>query len=429
MATVHALAPPGGSGTAGRHPQGYLQPLVGPLGEVAARVTINPSRAAEIGAGVLPECSARPEAVAVLLRRAGEPLTWGEPVAAASGVSERFVFDRGRSSVEISRAMPSLLSEMQIGAWFNAGWRGRIGRRLLVRVPRLATLLRILVRRPETTLLSLDVWFWAGVRARATAVEWRRLTKSSYVVLCYHQLSPGRAPTDWELDVPAKHFRRQLRLLRRLRYVPLTLEEVLTFHSDPTAVLGRRRFLITADDGYLDAIETLRQAHAAHPMVFVITTFPEDPASQHGDHAFANWDRVREAARAGVVIGAHTRRHRMLDECDESELEDELVGATADLQRAGLSSEPVLAYPRGRHDLKVRVAAASAGYLLAFTTEPGRNGAGTDHWCLRRINIKPDDGPVELMWKILTGEALPTFLQRRFDRRRKRYATDQRLPI
>jgi hypothetical protein len=184
VATVHALRPPGGIrdevSAAEHHPQGYLQPLVGPLGGIVAQVSVEPSRETEIGAAALPEGSARAEAVAVLLRRAGERLTWGEPVLSDSvRASERFAFDRGRSSVDISRAMPSLISEMQIGAWFNAGWRGRLARRLLVHVPRLATLARAVVKGPEVMTLSLDVWFWAGVRAQATPEEWRRLTRSS----------------------------------------------------------------------------------------------------------------------------------------------------------------------------------------------------------------------------------------------------------
>ncbi len=274
-------------------------------------------------------------------------------------------------------------------------------------------------------LLSQDVWFWAGVRSRATPVESRRLTKSSYVVLCYHQISPGGAPTDWELDVPAAVFRRQLRLLRRLRWVPLSLGEILRFHQDPTAVLGRRRYLVTADDGFVDAIDTLQRATHAHPVAFVVTNFVAESRSENGNAAFADWDRVREAARAGVTIGAHSRRHPQLVDCDRLRLDDELAGSRGDLERAGVLEAPVLAYPYGGHDFQVRELRSRPD--TRSRTRPGRAAREPARpRCLRRISIKPDDGVIELTWKILTGEALPGPLQRRFDRRRGR-ETDQRL--
>jgi hypothetical protein len=40
-------------------------------------------------------------------------------------------------------------------------------------------------------------------------------------------------------------------------------------------------------------------------------------------------------------------------------------------------------------------------------TETGRNGAGTDPYCLRRVGVKDWDGPLSLLWKSLTGELVP----------------------
>jgi hypothetical protein len=67
----------------------------------------------------------------------------------------------------------------------------------------------------------------------------------------------------------------------------------------------------------------------------------------------------------------------------------------------------VLAYPHGSHDERVRAAAMRAGYRAAFTTKTGRNGAGTDPYCLRRIGVKDWDGPLSVLWKTVTGEQVP----------------------
>jgi hypothetical protein len=78
----------------------------------------------------------------------------------------------------------------------------------------------------------------------------------------------------------------------------------------------------------------------------------------------------------------------------------------------------LLAYPYGDHDERVRSAAAAAGYRAAFTTEPGRNGAGIDPYCLRRLGVLDWDNRSAFLWKALTGELLPWIWERRRRRRR-----------
>ena len=60
-----------------------------------------------------------------------------------------------------------------------------------------------------------------------------------------------------------------------------------------------------------------------------------------------------------------------------------------DLRRETGEAIPVLAYPSGIHDARVRAAAAAAGYRIAFTT---RRGAITslrraDPLALPRVNV------------------------------------------
>lgn len=409
-ATLHALALP-------RHrqklqpSQGYLRPLVRPFDRIVAEVTVESGGSGDLGNG-LPEGDARAEALAVRLRRAGEELAWGEPLAPGSTTAaERLAFRRGRSSVEIARADPSLVSELQIGSWFNAGWRGRLLRRLFVCTPRLAVLARLFVPHPAALKLSLDVWFWNGVHSRATKPEWKRLTQSSYVALCYHQVSTERLNLERENYVPLRRFLRQLRILKALGYTALSSEEVKTFHLDPHAVLGPRRYLLTADDGYLEAVDSLERCAETRPVLFVVTGFAAEAKIGNYEPEFADWPRVRAANETGVAVGAHSRRHRSLVDCDDGALAEELAGARADFESAGFAPPTIVAYPYGRHDHRVLEAASAAGFALAYTTRTGLNGAGTDTLCLRRIWIGPDDGIIVFIWKLLTGEVVPTFAE------------------
>lgn len=404
-AVLRELALPGGAA---------FRPLGEPELRIAARVE---------GGG--PESPARreggdpawAEAAGAKLQGAGAPISWAEAFAPESlGALERLCYERGRSSVEVLRAEPQLLSSLQIGTWFSAAWHGRLLRRLLVRVPRAARLARKVVRRQQAIRLAADAWFWAGVRSRATADEWRRLTRSSYVALCYHQLAGTDLRSEHDTDLPPERFTRQLTLLRRLGYRPLSVEDLYAFHVAGGTSLPRRRYLLTADDGYAAAVEELVHHIEHRPIAFVVTRFVVGEELSVAGAVRASQQQLAVARREGVVIGMHTRTHPSLPGCDDAELTEQLAGARLELVEAGLEPEPIVAYPYGHHDARVRRAAIDAGYRLAYTTRVGRNGAGTDPWRLRRITIHGREGLLAFAWKVLTGEALPG----PFDRRQKR---------
>jgi peptidoglycan/xylan/chitin deacetylase (PgdA/CDA1 family) len=358
----------------------------------------------------LPPGEAHAEAVAVRLRRAGVDLAWGEPVELADVAGlVRFCRARGASSVELIRSDPSLLTEMQLGAFFHAYWRQRCVRRAACRlgVPRTGT------RIPHHLLsIATDTAFWLGVRSVATNREWERLTRSSYVVFYYHRIAGDRKPGHEHLDVEPRRFERQLRLLRLLGFRPLTPSELVAFHCHPDATLTGRRYVLAADDGITDAVAAFRRHGHLNPQVFVCTSFVGTNAWWADNEPVATWEELRALDAAGGLIGSHSRGHTPLPELTPASLEEELTGSLRDLEAHLARSSGLLAYPHGRHDERVRAAAVKAGYHAAFTTEPGCNGAGTDVYCLRRIGLKDWDGPAAVMWMALTGELLPWFWER-----------------
>lgn len=377
-----------------------LPPLAGPFHEPIARLSGPAAVLADAGQG-LPEGAAKPEALAVRLRRRGVDLAWGAPhVLPDSSSYLEACRARGASSVELVRADPTLLTELQLGAFFNVYWPPRLLRRLLSSAP-------------ESVLRSLplaavaDAAFWAGARSAATDEEWARLTGSSYVVLTYHRLAGDRIPGQERLDVDPAMFRRHLRWLRRLRFRPLSHEELARFHRDPSATLPRRSFLLTVDDGFRDAVAAIHGHMSAKPQLFVNTALVGGVASWADDRPLASWDELRELAAEGAAIGSHARTHGRLPDSPPDLLDEELAGSLRELQTQVPSAIPVLAYPHGSHDEHVRAATVKAGYDAAYTTEVGRNGAGTDPYCLRRVSVKDWDGPISLVWKSLTGELVP----------------------
>jgi peptidoglycan/xylan/chitin deacetylase (PgdA/CDA1 family) len=327
---------------------------------------------------------------------------------------------RGASSVEIVRADPSLLTEMQVGAYFDAYWRRRVVRRALcgLGIPRSGRW-----GPPPLAAVVSDAAFWRGVRSSATDREWQRLAQSSYVVFYYHRIAAELKTGQERLVVRPRTFERQLRLLRALGFRPLTPGELLAFHTDPEATIPGRRYVLSADDAFSDAVAALRAHGDQSPHVFACTSTVGARAWWAGDEPVASWEELRELERAGGVVESHSRGHTPLPELDERALEAALAGSLGDLESHLGPRRRLLAYPHGRHDERVRRAAIEAGYRAAFTTDHGRNGAGTDVYCLRRVGFKNWDGTLAVTWKALTGELMPWFWERRRQRLRTAIAS------
>jgi peptidoglycan/xylan/chitin deacetylase (PgdA/CDA1 family) len=287
--------------------------------------------------------------------------------------------------------------------WCEAPWRTRLARRLPL-VGRLSKLLAPRSRRWRQ--LADDLAYWEDLRRSATPAEWRRLT-SSYSVLVYHRFAGELKSGQERIDLDPRRFRRQLRLLRVLGFKTLSAQELLAFHRGECNDLPRRRFVITVDDAMADASAPLREAAGLAPQLFVPTAEVGKSAHWIKGEPVASWDEVRGLAAAGVIVGSHTRHHRRLSGLGPAEREVELVGSLAELRDHVPTAEPILAYPNGDHDEAVCAATREAGYALAYTTEKGRNGAGTDLFRLRRVSVHGADGALAVLWKVLTGEALP----------------------
>lgn len=243
-----------------------------------------------------------------------------------------------------------------------------------------------------------SIW---GVRAL------RRLDGRSYVALVYHRFAGELKPGQERIDVSPRRFARQLRALRLLGFRPLDAGTILAFHAGEIEELPRRGVAITVDDAIADCVEPLRRHARWRPQLFVPTAEVEGSAHWIDGEPVASWEEIAALAAAGVGIGSHTRHHRRLTTVGGEERVAELAGSLADLRERLPSPTAILAYPNGDHDESVCRDARDAGYAAAFTTEKGRNDAGTDPFRLRRVSVHGADGALAVLWKAVTGEALP----------------------
>ncbi|HMK62332.1 MAG TPA: hypothetical protein VK386_01835, partial [Acidimicrobiales bacterium] len=312
-ATTGVAPPPFGrpvtDGTEGGQLLGTFRPLFGPLDPPPRAVWAGPDVLAEAGRG-LPAGPANAEAVIARLRSRGEPVVWGsaQPVGSLAQLEE-ISEARGASSMDMLRADPGLVAWMQVGSWWHSGWKVRAVRHL----PAVAALAP--KRLGATWRLRADLAFWSGVRRAATPQEWAWLT-GSYVVFAYHRLAGERRPDQDQLDISPRRFVAQLRMLRLLGYRPLSVEELLRFHTEPGAWLGRRRCLVTSDDAFEDNERPLMRRSAWKPMLFVPTAAVGAVATWAAGEQLLNWEQLAAMHAAGVTIGSHGRRHASLPTLD-----------------------------------------------------------------------------------------------------------------
>ena len=107
-------------------------------------------------------------------------------------------------------------------------------------------------------------------------------------------------------------------------------------------------------------------------------------------YLFMNWDEVREMARSGQHVGAHTHSHPILSTLTEEESFDELRQAKAAIEKHTGQPCLTLSYPNGEREDYSEIQLkqlAQLGYRCAFTQVPLYNTPQTDRFQLRRVNI------------------------------------------
>jgi peptidoglycan/xylan/chitin deacetylase (PgdA/CDA1 family) len=105
------------------------------------------------------------------------------------------------------------------------------------------------------------------------------------------------------------------------------------------------------------------------------------------------WDELRQLAREGVILAAHTQTHALLTQLPLAQIREEVRASQQDVQREIGCVLPVFCYPGGSHDEQVVSVLQQEGFVMAFTTRHGvllpqryaRNQ--TAFLRLRRINI------------------------------------------
>lgn len=308
----------------------------------------------------------------------------------------------GRADAVLARKHPELAGMLaaQHGA---ASPIGRLLRTWAPRVPSRAgrALAAPVIARARAGHADLATR-WAFARVR-DALYWRGSAETGVpVVLAYHAIEDVDDAVVGPWCVGPELFDRQLQAMTDAGFTWISLFDLLGFLDG--APLPPRPALLTFDDGYASLLEHATPVLERRGIPAVALLVSERVGGWN------EWDTARGAAKLplltvaeleemagrGWALGAHSRTHAHLTRSDTAALREELLAPLRDLAAAGLPVQPVLAYPHGEHDARVRRAARRAGYAAAFALE-GRRMSGRNRFAVPRIEVRRDTSPETLV--------------------------------
>ena len=261
-----------------------------------------------------------------------------------------------------------------------------------------------------------QVWFgfvsrytvWRGVRRGTSRRHWLQSTRG-VPVLTYHAF--GERDEEDRFVVSRHRFRRQLRLLRLLRYRFMKLE-TLASHLHRGEPLPSRTVALTIDDGYVDNLSLafpLLQANQAPATFFIVSDRLGGRNDWSKDNRLAgrqilDRDEAQQlSSSVGISVGSHTRTHPSLPALPSTQVADEVEGSRRDLEDI-LSQEIVsFAYPYGRFDEREVDAVRDAGFDVACTTVPRPARFRDDPLLIPRIDIYGGDSLLRFLRKLWFG--------------------------
>jgi peptidoglycan/xylan/chitin deacetylase (PgdA/CDA1 family) len=228
-------------------------------------------------------------------------------------------------------------------------------------------------------------------------------------ILMYHNIdNPPQGAKLRGLYVRTGAFARQMFLLRLLGYQGLSMSAAMPYLRGEKQ---GRVAVITFDDGYVDTLENalpVLQKNGFSATCYFISQRSGlyndwDAAALNVRKPLMNDEQVRTWHTAGMEVGAHSRTHPRLSNCNDAELQNEIAGSKADLEALTESAVTQFCYPYGDLDERVSNAVQQAGFDAATTTRRGRVRVGDNPLLFRRILVSGSTFPHLFLLKLLTG--------------------------
>lgn len=228
-------------------------------------------------------------------------------------------------------------------------------------------------------------------------------------ILVYHQIeqAPPKGAAFRSLYVSPSAFARQMRLLAVLGYQGLSMAALLPYLKGEKRgkVVG-----ITFDDGYLNnlihALPVL-QRHGFSSTCYAVSqrlgqTNVWDLAQGIAQTPLMDAAQLRQWVAGGQEVGAHTRHHVSLPQCERHTSLEEMSLCRSELEAASGSAVVNFCYPYGHYTAEHVAMARQAGFDSVTTTQRGRVACGADLCQLLRVPVLRSTGLPVFWLKVAT---------------------------
>jgi len=228
----------------------------------------------------------------------------------------------------------------------------------------------------------------------------------SFSVLMYHEIRKEQefnpeqpSPIDVKQDyhdflpsplfVTLEHFEEQMAYLHEQNYHSLTLAEVKDYYFGKA--IPEKSVLLTFDDCFQSVKEyayPILKKYSFHAVAFVVTSWLHDIAKEFTPEKSVCMTKKDLADISDVFQYAnHTHSfHQRTDAAKSKMMEANDEEFAQDLDRCNefVEVKDVFAYPFGLYNERNVSLLRKKGFLLAFTTETGKNDRQTDPLLLKR---------------------------------------------
>lgn len=211
--------------------------------------------------------------------------------------------------------------------------------------------------------------------------------------------------------VTVAEFRRQMNLIDRLGYTPITFADYQLF-VEGKLTLPSRPIIITFDDGYLDtyenAIPVLLELNM-RAVIFVMgnrklkTARWDEVGDNYASCPLMTDEQIRKSQEMGFEIGAHSLDHMPLTSLSEKEIIREVAKSKQTIEK--VLNKPILtfSYPYGSVDERVKKIVADSGFSFACGVYSGAAKFSQSIMDFRRLSVNQDTS----LFKFLITLLLP----------------------
>ena len=229
-------------------------------------------------------------------------------------------------------------------------------------------------------------------------------------ILMYHRISEDEnlCKSHWTY-VSSAQLRKQLLLLDRLGFTPITFNDYLLYINGELS-LPRKPIILSFDDGYEDVYRIafpMLKEFGMKAIFFVLgDSSIKTDVWNNGDGTapsrLINDEQITDMHESGFEIGSHTMTHPKLTLMPINIAWEEISVSKQQLEFIIKSTVKSFSYPYGAVNSSIKRLVIRAGYLIACGVFTGPPRFGTDRFDFRRIAISNSTNSINFAAKILT---------------------------